>query len=236
MRAFSCTLFLLVAASTAALAQVGHPPDRSPFQDIPSGHVITPFIGYVGGDGGPVGVGPHSGTIFGGRYDVRANRSMGIGLSVAHGKLDRLIVNPFVKLANRTTGPVQQPVTFVDLNVQLNLTGGKTWHRLAPFAGLAGGMAFSGSTAADTSGFKFGSKFYVAPHVGTRVFITRSLMLRADIRAMFWKLAYPQSFTQEPVEEPGTDEHSNAVRPSGDLSDWVLTPSLQIGVGYLIRW
>ena len=236
MRAFSLSLLFLSAVASSAAAQVGHPPDESPFRDVAAGHVITPLVGFVGGSGGPLGIGPHNGVTFGGRYDVRANRTMGLGLSVMHGRMDRLIVNPFVKVANRTTGPIQQPVTFADLNIQFNVTGGKSWHGLAPFAGLSGGMAFAGNTSADTSGYKFGSKFYVAPHLGTRVFISSHLMLRAEARGMFWKLAYPQNFAAEPDEEPGTAENPNAVRPSGDLSDWVLTPWLQIGVGYLVRW
>ena len=78
-------------------------------------------------------------------------------------RLKRLIVDPFVELANRTSGPVDQTVTFAEANLQLNLTGGKTWHRLAPFVGSGVGVAFAGSTPADTSGFKLGRKIYLAP-------------------------------------------------------------------------
>ncbi|HEU4761288.1 MAG TPA: hypothetical protein VFS74_03130 [Gemmatimonadales bacterium] len=235
MRALPVSLFLLAATAAAASAQVGHPPDRSPYHDILPGHTILPFVGFIGGSGGPLGVGPHHGMIYGGRYDVRSSQTMELGVSVAHGTLDRLIVNPFVKLANRTTGPVDQKVTFADLTIQLNLTGGKTWNGFAPFVSLSGGMAFAGDTPADTSGYRFGNKFYVAPTIGTRVFVTSHLLLRADMRGAFWKLTYPSSYAAEPVEEPGT-EQSNAVRPDGDLSDWELTPWLQVGVGYLIRW
>lgn len=235
MRALPVSILLLAVTAATALAQVGHPPDQSPYHDIIPGHTILPFVGFIGGSGGPLGIGPHHGVIYGGRYDVRSSQTMELGVSVAHGTMDRLIVNPFVKLANRTSGPVDQKVTFADLTVQLNVTGGKTWNGLAPFVGLSGGMAFSSDTPADTSGYKFGNKFYVAPSLGTRVFVTRHLLLRAEVRGVFWKLTYPNSFAAEPVEEPGTEE-SNAVRPDGDLNDWELTPWLQVGVGYLIRW
>ncbi len=236
MRAYLAGLLLLTVVAPAAMAQVGHPPDQSPYHEIPAGHVLTPLIGFVRGDGGPLGVGPHNGTIFGGRYDVRANRTVGMGVSVASGNLERLIVNPFVKVANRTTGPVSQRVTFADVTLQLNLTGAKSWNGLAPYAGLSAGLAFGKTTPADTSGYKFGNKFYVAPQVGTRFFLTSRLLLRAEVRGTFWKLNYPSSFATEPVEEPGTSENPNAVRPSGDLGDWVLTPVLRVGVGYLIHW
>lgn len=236
MRAVPLCLLYLAAAAAPLSAQVGYAPDQSPYRDIPPGHLITPLVGLVAGGGGPLSVGPHDGVAFGGRYEVRANRSLGLGLTVTHGQMDRLIVNPFVKLANRTTGPVQQAVTFADLSAQLNLSGGKSWHRLAPFAGLSGGMAFASATPADTSGYQFGSKFYVAPFVGTRLMITGHVVFRADAQAMFWKLTYPSSFAAEPVEEPGTAQQSNAVRPGGNLRDWVLTPVLHVGLGYLVHW
>lgn len=234
MRAF---LFCVILAAVPAtlLAQVGYPPGKSPYRDIPAGHSFTPLFGYVGGGGGPLKIGPHGGAVYGARYDVRADRTLGFGVSVATGQLDRLIVNPFVKLANRTTGPVQQRTTFADLTVQFNLTGGKSWHGLAPYTGLTGGLAFGASTPQDTSGYQFGHRFYVAPQLGTRLFLTSHLHLRADVRGVFWKLAYPATFAQEPVEEPGTVDSPNAVLPDGKLSDWTLTPWFQVGIGYVFH-
>ncbi len=236
MRVLSLPVLLLMASSAPAMAQVGHPPDQTPYRDLVPGHTFTPMAGYVGGSGGPLKLGPHAGMVYGARYDFRSNRNLGFALSVATGKLDRLIVNPFVKLANRTSGPVQQRTTFVDLTAQFNVSGGKSWHGLAPYIGLSGGIALSDREPSDTSGYKFGNKFYVAPQLGVRYFVTSHLNLRADIRGVFWKLTYPNSFTQEPVEEPGTADSPNAVRPTGDLSDWTLTPWFQVGLGYVFHW
>src|SRR5574338_290457 len=141
MRVLSLPVLLLMASSAPAMAQVGHPPDRTPYRDLVPGHTFTPMAGYVGGSGGPLKLGPHAGMVYGARYDFRSNRNLGFALSVATGKLDRLIVNPFVKLANRTSGPVQQRTTFVDLTAQFNVSGGKSWHGLAPYIGLSGGTA-----------------------------------------------------------------------------------------------
>jgi hypothetical protein len=236
MRVISLSFLLLATTAAAAAAQVGHPPDQSPYSDIAAGHSITPLVTFVGGDGGPLGLGPHNGVTVGGRYDLRVNYTLGFALTVTQGNMDRLIVNPFVKLVNRTTGPVQQKVTFADLTAQFNVTGGKAWHRLAPFVGIAGGMAFARSTPADTSGYDFGNRFYVAPQIGTRYFVARNVVLRIDARAIFWRLRYPDAFAFEPVEEPGTADQSNAVRPDGNLTDWTVTPQLQVGLGYVFRW
>ena len=94
-------------------------------------------------------------------------------------------------------------------------------------------MTFPTTTPGDSSGFKFGRKIYLAPTVGTRIFITDRLHLRAEVRAMFWKLKYPSSFQQEPVEEPGNPpDNSNAVITDGRVQEWTATSWLQVGLGY----
>jgi hypothetical protein len=139
-----------------------------------------------------------------------------------------MIVDPFVEVENRVSGPVDQKVTFVELDLQLNLTGGKTWHRLAPFVGVGGGLTFASETAADTSGFELGRKIYLAPHAGFRFFLTDRLHLRADARVLFWKLTYPTSFTQEPTLDPD----SPPVIDDGRVSEWTTSSWLQAGLGF----
>jgi hypothetical protein len=225
-------LVLCTLAGQPALAQVGYRPNDSPFRDIPKGHTFTVLGGYFGGSGGQLNVGPHQGAVFGARYDIRSASAIQIGLAVSYGNLDRFIVDPFVQLANRRTGPVRQSVTFAELDIQFNLSGGKSWHRIAPFLGAAGGVAFASATPADTSQFEFGRKFYLAPSVGFRFFITDRLHLRGEARAVFWKLKYPTTFQDEPVLEPGTPESPNAVIVGGNLSEWDASPWLQVGLGY----
>lgn len=222
----------LAAATRSVAAQVGHSPEKSPYHDIKKGHSLTAVFGHLGGDGGRFGIGPHSGNSYGFRYDIRAGSSVQMGLGFARADLERLIVNPFVTLANRTSGPVQQTVSFAEANLLLNLTGGKSWHRLAPFVGSAFGVTFPSGTPADTSRFEFGHKVYLAPTVGTRIFITDRLHIRAEARATFWKLKYPSTFQNEPVEEPGTTDHPNAVISDGRIAQWIATPWVQVGLGY----
>jgi hypothetical protein len=226
-------VLLLCGLVTAPLsAQVGHPPQSSPFRDIRKGHTFTVGGGYFGGDGGQFGIGPHKGGLYGVRYDIRTGGTIQFGLGVYRGELERLIVNPFVRLANRTTGPVKQSVTFAEAALQFNLTGGKTWHRIAPYVAASGGLAFAGDTPADTSRFDFGRKFYLAPAVGLRAFITDRLHLRAEARATFWKLNYPVTFEAEPVEEPGTPDNPNALITDGKVTEWTSSSWLQVGLGY----
>lgn len=225
--------FCLVALPSMLQAQVGHAPQSSPYRDIRNGHTFTVLAGYFSGDGGEFNLGPHDGSVFGVRYDVRSGSTIQLGLEIAHGDLDRFIVNPFVHLADRKIGPVSQSLTLADLGIQFNLTGGKSWHRVAPFVGASAGLALAGDTPADTSQYDFGRKFYLAPMAGVRLFLTNRIHLRAEARATFWKLKYPATFQVEPVDEPGTSQNPNAViPPGGKLSEWTTSSWLQVGLGY----
>lgn len=221
-------LAILALVPDNMAAQVGHPPGRSPYRDIPKGHSVTGFAAQFGGSGGRFGIAPHDGPLYGLRYDIRTANALQMGVVFARGTLERLIVDPFVAVENRVSGPVEQTVSFVELNLQLNLTGGKTWHRLAPFVGVGGGLALPASTPADTSGFELGKKIYLVPHAGFRFFITDRLHLRGDARVIFWKLNYPTSFTLEPTLDPDAPP----VIDDGRVSEWSTSSWLQGGLGF----
>jgi hypothetical protein len=225
-------LAVLAGGVTRAAAQVGHPPGRSPYHDISKGHTVTPLVAAFGGSGGKFGIAPHDGTVFGFRYEIRNSQPIALGLQVGRGDLDRLIVDPFVAVANRVSGPVKQTVTFAEVDLQLNVTGGKSWHRLAPFVNAGLGLIFPTSTPADTSGFELGRRVYLAPGAGFRLFLTDRLHLRGEARVAFWKLKYPASFTREPPDDPGTPDDPHAVITDGNVSQWSTSSWLQAGLGF----
>ena len=183
------TLALALLAPGALLAQVGHPPGKSPYRDIRKGHTFTPFAAFFAGDGGRFGVAPHDGWVYGFRYDIRTGSTIQMGLLLAHGQMERQILDSLVA-GGQVTGTVDQSTTFVEADLQLNLTGGKTWHRLAPFIGAGIGLAWAEEP---DRGFELGTRFTFAPHAGLRLFVTDRIHLRGDARVLFWKLTYPNS-------------------------------------------
>jgi hypothetical protein len=225
-------LLLALVLARPALAQVGHAPGSSPYHDIRAGHMFTALYGQFGGSGGTFQIAPHDGQVYGFRYDIRTGSPVQLGLGFARGSLQRLIVDPFVDLANRVSGPVDQTVTFAEANLQLNLTGGKSWHRLAPFVGSGFGVTFPSGTPQDTSRFEFGKKIYLAPYTGVRLFVTDRISLRGEARVVFWKLKYPTTFEDEPALQPGPPGNSNAVITDGRLSEWTTSSWLSVGLGY----
>lgn len=224
--ALAVSLGLLAPASL--LAQVGHPPDRSPYRDIRKGHTFTPYVAYFAGDGGRHGVAPHNGQVYGFRYDIRTGSTVQMGLLLGFGQTERLIQDPFVPITERVVGPVDQSSTFVEADLQLNLTGGKSWHRLAPFIAAGVGLAFAEDTPADSSGFDLGTKFYFAPHAGFRFFITERVFLRADAKVIFWKLSYPPSYTTRQPDDPSTPP----IITDGNTSEWDTSGWYQAGLGF----
>jgi hypothetical protein len=202
----------LAFTAQAAAAQVGHAPGQSPYRDIGKGHAITLMFGHISGDGGVFGVAPHNGNTYGIRYDIRTGTPIQLGIGFARADLERLIFNPSVAPEDRTNVLVKQAVSFAEFNLAFNLTGGKSWHRLAPFVGGTIGLAFPSLTTEDVSGFDFGHKLYVAPTFGTRIFFTKRLQLRGEARGTFWKVTYPGSF--------------------GHAEEWTTSPWLLLGLGY----
>ncbi|HEX5385505.1 MAG TPA: hypothetical protein VFW66_02265 [Gemmatimonadales bacterium] len=220
--AFALAALVAIGVPAAARAQVGHAPGHSPYHDFPNGNSFTLLVGHFGGGGGEVGVGPHNATTYGLRFDIRTAKAVQFGIGLSRGTFDRLLIDPFQPVAQRVSGPIDQKVMFAELDIQLNLTGGKTWHRLAPFGAITLGGAFSEKTPADTSGFKFGNRFFFAPNAGVRIFVTRRLHLRGEARAVLWKLSYPANFRMNPTP----------VLADVRQSEWTMSPWFQAGLGY----
>lgn len=217
-------------------AQVGHDPAHSPYSDIKFGKSITLLYGHFGGDGGKADVGPRNGRTFGARFDLRLSAPIQFGLTVEKAELERFVVDADDSVAIRKKGPFDQNLTMIELSMQLNLTGKKTWHRLAPFiSGSVGWTHSSGlpSGVVDTSGYRFGNKFYLAPSAGFRAFVTQNIFLRAEARQLFWKLNYPRAYLSEPADQPSADpvNHPNAVIKDGKRSEWEGGPELRVGLG-----
>ena len=225
-------LLALCSPAAAAVAQVGYLPAKSPFREIRFGQTLELQGGQLFGNGGPIKVGPQDGRILGARLNFRGNHSLQLALGGWTAAAERYIVDADKPPATRVSGPIDHRLIGGEFTLQLNLTGGKTWHALAPYAGLGLGLVHGAKTpAADTSGYSFGTKLYFAPNVGTRLMLGQRLFLKAEARAYFWNLKYPNSYADEPAQAPGTSEAPNAVNPSGKSGEYTPVPALLFGFG-----
>lgn len=214
-----------------ASAQVGHDPARSPYRDIGRGAGPVVFAGHLGGDRGRAGVGPGNALSFGLRYELPTGRSLVLQVSGAYLLGDRFVVDPQAHdtAPARRTGPVDTELLLTEIGMQLRLTGGKTWHGLAPYLGAGLGMAFDVRSPGDStgSGYEFGSKITMSGNLGVRWHPTRRVALHADARALFWRLRYPSSFKTPP---PGGGTRVVPLEDSD--TDWTLHPWISLGVGW----
>jgi hypothetical protein len=189
--------------------------------------------GYFDGSGGKYEVGPHDGWMYGARFQFRANQSVSFGAGVSYGVLQRRWLDPFVAVEDRDKGLVDQGLLIAEALLQLNITGGKTWKRMAPFIGFSAGAAFAEQVpAADTSGYDFGVRFNFAPFAGVRIALTKRLSVRLEARSNVWKIPYPDSYREEPPEDPGTPEFPNAIVKDGATGEWALSGWYIVGVSF----
>ncbi len=227
--AVGALVWLIVVASYNGLAaQVGHDPGHSPYRDVRRGAAWVLTFGYLGGSRGSVGVGLSSGKTGGIRYEASFG-AIGASLGLAYGRTDRYVVDPTQDSLSpqRKTGPFPNDVVLADAGLQLVLTGRKTWRGFAPYVGGALGVAISGSAPRDASGYKFGTKFMLAPNAGVRWYPARRLSLRGDFRLVLWKLNYPISYKQ-----PAPGDGSRVLPLNAALTEWTSHPWATIGVGW----
>ncbi|HEU4763562.1 MAG TPA: hypothetical protein VFS28_02845 [Gemmatimonadales bacterium] len=224
MRRLLLSLVFLLPATLSA--QVGVDPAHSPYRDITKPNAFVFSYGHIGGNGGAVGVGPRDGDAWAFRYDVRFSGLLGGHIGFGHFIGTRYAYNPDDSASKRRTGPFDQGVTFIGGGIHLNLTGPKTWHRLAPYVeGEIGAAVGSKLTADSASAYAFGTKLYVNPGVGVQWFISDRIRLRFEAHRIYWKLTYPVTFYQTPLAEP-----TAAPIRSGSTTEWTGNGWLSLGV------
>lgn len=215
-------LLLLLAAAPPALAQVGHAPDKSPYRDIPNKMSVTALLGYIGGTGGKLGLGPHDGPVYGGRFGIAVSGPLELSFAVQYADLVGARVYRDAE-DNLAVGPnIPSPVWLFETDVQYTITGGKTWHGFAPYLGGGLGYAWRSSSTEGPDAYDFGGRFFWAPFAGTRYFVNRRSFIRAEIRGAFWRLAYP----------PPYYEDITGILQSYAINNYLSNVWYQVGFGY----
>src|SRR5262245_61714092 len=95
---------LLIGLATNASAQVGYAPDRSPYKDRDYNREWTYFGGQFSAERDPVGVAPTDGPMAGFRWQMHLTGPLYFGVRVAGGSIERTIIDPSKRLAERTIG------------------------------------------------------------------------------------------------------------------------------------
>jgi hypothetical protein len=221
-------VFLAFALPATAFAQVGYDPARSPYRELRFGQFVGASAGWVGGSGGSLALSPHGGPVYGIRYELLGANTLSISLAGSYADLERVVIDPDAPAVSQVSGPVKQSALNFEGILQFTLTGGKTWHRLAPFVSGGLGLMLASRVPEDTTGFSLRTRAVLTPGIGTRVFLSQRLFLRLEARASFWQVTYPTSFQDPPANAP----QEPPVLGGRVRKEWVSTPTFTAGLSY----
>jgi opacity protein-like surface antigen len=218
----------LGAGAAPALAQVGYPPTKSPYQDVSIHQDIAAYGGWFSGSEGQAGVGPRSGTILGVRYGLRIGGPVDFVGHLARVSSDRLVLDPSLSGDARRLGTQGEPLYLADVGIAVNLTGQKSYHRLMPTAGFGLGLV-TGRGGADIGGYQFGTGFAIQFGAGVRYIASNNVSVRLDLADYLWQLAYPSTYYTHPAA--GGDPILAANAPT---NEWTHNKTITLGISYIL--
>jgi hypothetical protein len=223
----SAAAALVAATASAADAQVGYTPERSPYRDIEFHQELTGYTGYFVAGKDAAGVAPRSGPIVGARYEVRVGGPAQVYLRAARVFSDRQVIDPTKPAATRLLGTENVPLYVSDLGIALNLTGQKTLHGFVPVVTGGFGIVSDFSSKRDIGGFDFGTSFAFSFGAGIRYAPGGRFQVRADVNDYIYQVKFPDSYFT-PASDNTVVLGANAGR-----SQYRHNAALTVGASYL---
>lgn len=223
MKALLVGAFVMTLSATAG-AQVGYPPDRSPYRDRDYNRDWTFFAGQFTAEKDPVGVAPTDGPMGGIRWQMHLTGPAYFSVRLAGGSVQRTIIDPSKREAERVVGTERVPMAFGDASLEISLTGHKSWHGLSPFINGGLGLVADLRGANDVGDYRFGVPFAMTLGTGLLWEVGRSWSVRVDWSHYLYRVSYPASYYLKTTEDP-------AVLPVGAArAFWRRNPALLVGI------
>jgi hypothetical protein len=222
------SILLLIAATHSTAAGQSIP---SAYTFIEHGQAWAIFSGKSDLNPGKLGLGPHDGTTFGGRYAIAFGSALNLDVDGTLFRSKRDVLDVSRPVDDRSLGKTDFTVALVDLRLRINLTGQRAWHRLQPFVLFGAGLTVAESTdrvlelAMDMpqgEWYKFGTRFVGTFGGGTSFHISGKISLRLDGVVNLWKI-------ETPVEWLTTANDPSSENPK---SEWVSAKSIRLGAAW----
>ena len=234
MRVFTAPFIALIGLVGTIDAQVGYPPQKSPYRDIRETQEVTLYTGYYRAKLDPARVAPRSGPMVGALYEWRMGGPANLTVDVARVESERRVLDP-ERLGTcptaspecKSLGMFRWPLYMADLGLALNLTGARTWRNIVPQLRAGAGLVSDFHTQADVGEFAFGTRFAFTWGAGIRWVPGGRYQLRADLLNRFYSVRYPTTYYQQ------ADDGSTIFGQRQSRSAWLNNPGLSIGVSYL---
>lgn len=218
-------LFVTTAAPLAA--QVGFPPERSPYRDLEYTREWTFFTGYYDSRRDPENIAPKDGPLAGVRYDMRLAGPTYLSGRMAMAFLPRNVLDPTKPIATRYVDEQTVPLLLSDIGLGVNLTGFRSWRHLVPFVGTGLGFASDVTGRRDVGDYRFGMQFAMNFGGGVK-WTSNRFQARLEWSNYLYQIKYPASYfirtgADDPPRLPGQPENT-----------WRRNVSWQLGLSYLI--
>lgn len=221
--ALACAGLILPAAGAA---QVGYPPERSPFRDLEYRHELTLFGGFFKAAEDPAGVAPQSGPTGGLRYELRVGGPAHLMVRAAYVQSERQALDPTQPERARDLGVHSSPLYMLDAGISVNLTGQKSYRKLVPT--VNGGIGIvGGGKDVENDPYRFGTPFAITYGLGLRYVPGGRFALRLGMDAYLYRLQYPTPYYTAALD--GT----SVVGPEQSTNFWKNNVALTIGASYL---
>lgn len=225
MTRLRAALFALTLAAVPAAAQVGFEPAKSPYRDLPWKQSFGVFAGGFDTGRDPAGVGPQPGFLTGVRYDLRIGGPVSLVVRAGAAPTSRRVLDPSKSAAARYVGDEESQLFAGDLGIAMNLTGQKSWHRLAPVLSGGVGMVSDFRGTPDDGGYRFGTRFLFTWGLGVRYHTEGRWEPRVDFTNYLWQLQYPPAYQQD-----ASDGGPPIV--SGKKAPWMGNHLWSVGLSY----
>jgi hypothetical protein len=212
--------------ATTANAQVGHLPQNSPYRDLENSQEFTAFYGHYDAGKDPIQVAPQDGPLWGLRYQIHVGGPAFLGARWSHVNSNRVAIDPTKVGAARQLGTHDVALNLYDLDLAINLTGQKTFHRIVPVVNLGIGVASCSCTVTNDP-YSFGTPFAFSFGGGLRYAPGGRFQLTADWNNHLYQLHYPTAYYVTPTG--GTA----AVVGNQPRSFWKNNRALTIGASLL---
>lgn len=221
--AFICAA---LAAPGSAHAQVGYPPDQSPFRDLEYRHELTLFGGSYMAGKDPAGVAPRGGPMAGLRYEVRVGGPAQLMVRAAYVDSERQALDPLQPADARDLGVHTSPLYMLDAGIAVNLTGQKSYRRLVPTVNAGIGVV-NGGKDVENDPYRFGTPFAITYGAGLRYVPGGRFGLRLGLDGYLYRLEYP------PAYYASASDGTAVLDPRQSTNFWKNNVALTIGASYL---
>jgi hypothetical protein len=197
----------------------------SPYRFFETKQEAGAFVGYNGQGTGRFGFGPGPGPVFGARYTLHLGGAFGLEGVFSYRPTTRDVVDPTRVENDMVVGEADAEILSADARLRFSLTGDRTWRGLNPFLFMGGGIAWDAAGLGEADAlvlpadqFEFGAKFVALLGGGVRWFLSRRVLLRADLALTMNRLKTPEGFLDPERALKGVAE-----------KEWVSGPAFSLG-------